>query len=122
MTTKNSSFSHIIAVWLVLFAFFCGMILPLISHAKEDMESATEGDPTDGFGAAGGGGGFVGEGDDLLIAPVLIGLGYYSMATQGLNWRFQNHPVPVSVDDGVNNTALENSFIFNKRLNLEAKK
>ncbi len=56
MMTQNFSYSRILAVWMVLFAFFCGVILPSVTLAKVEMAIATEGDPGDGLGASGGGG------------------------------------------------------------------
>ena len=58
MMTKNSSYSRIVAVWLVLLAFLCGMIVPSLALAIQDMDIEMEGDPGDGLGATGGGGGF----------------------------------------------------------------
>ena len=57
MTTHNSSFSRILAVWMVLIAFLCGMILPSFAIARVEIVIATEGDPEDGLDYSGGGGG-----------------------------------------------------------------
>ena len=66
MMTQNSSCSRIVAVWLVLLAFLCGMIVPSLAVANQDMTIDTEGDPTDGLdysGGGGGGGGILDDGD-----------------------------------------------------------
>lgn len=64
MMTQKSSYSRIIAVWMVLFAFFGGMVFPSYVQAKVDMTIATEGDPTDGLDyAGGGGGGYIDDGN-----------------------------------------------------------
>ena len=62
MMTQNFSYSRILAVWLVLLAFFCGMILPSIAIARMEFTIATEGDPGDGLENNGGGGGSGDEG------------------------------------------------------------
>lgn len=70
MMTRNSSCSRIVTVWLVLLAFLCGMIVPSLALANQDMTIDTEGDPTDGFGAAGGGGGsLIDDGDQSSVNP-----------------------------------------------------
>jgi len=57
MKTKNPSYSRIVAVWLVLLVFLCGMVVPSLALARQEMDIAMEGDPTDGLDFAGGGGG-----------------------------------------------------------------
>ncbi len=64
MMTQNSSCSRIVAVWMVLFAFCCGMIVPSLAVANQEMTIGSEGDPGDGLGATGGGGGFLNDLDD----------------------------------------------------------
>jgi len=55
MMTQNSSCSRIFAVWMVLLAFLCGMIVPSLAIANQDMEIELEGDPGDGLENDGGG-------------------------------------------------------------------
>ncbi len=69
MMTQNFSYSRILAVWLVLLAFFCGMILPSIAIARMEFTIATEGDPGDGMDSDSGGGGGSG-GSDNETTPV----------------------------------------------------
>jgi hypothetical protein len=57
MTTQNSSYSRILAVWMVLFSFLFGMVFPPLVQAKVEMTIATEGDPGDGLEGSGGGSG-----------------------------------------------------------------
>ena len=76
MMTQNSSCSRIVAVWLVLLAFLCGMIVPSLALAKQDMTIGSEGDPTDGLdytGGGGGGGGILdgGDGEEPQLSPRL---------------------------------------------------
>ena len=68
MTTQNSSYSRILAVWLVFFVFLVGMILPSPVHAKREMTIGSEGDPGDGMDFAGGGGGD-NDGNGNLTVP-----------------------------------------------------
>jgi len=85
MTTKNSSYSRIVAVWLVLLAFLCGMIVPSLALAKQEMEIAMEGDPTDGLDFAGGGGGGDGtfDGGGGEVPPSIPGI-----LDQKFSWGF----------------------------------
>jgi hypothetical protein len=92
MTTQNSSYSRILAVWLVLFAFLCGMVVPSVTLAKVDMVIATEGDPTDGLGAAGGGGdGLGGDGDGQSVGPASEAMVLVSIE---IHWK-NGKPTPV---------------------------
>jgi len=81
MMTQNSSQSRIIAVWLVLLAFLCVMIVPSMALAKEEMVIGTEGDPTDGLGATGGGSGNVDEEDNNFSGLLPIGTGEWVVLT-----------------------------------------
>jgi len=64
MMTKNSSSSRIFAVWMVLLAFLCGMIVPSLAVANQDMTIGSEGDPGDGLESSGGG-----SGQEIVIPP-----------------------------------------------------
>ena len=59
MMTHTFSQSRIIAVWLVLLAFLCCIMVPSLALAKKDMIIATEGDPEDGLDYSGGGSGIL---------------------------------------------------------------
>ena len=67
MMTRNFPLFRILPVWLVLFAFLGGMILPSVAIARVEIAIATEGDPDDGLDSAGGGGGNTESGENLNI-------------------------------------------------------
>jgi len=73
MMTQNSSCSRIVAVWLVLLAFLCCMMVPALAIASKDIEIEMEGDPRDGLDSTGGGGGgssLDGGDDQNSIIPI----------------------------------------------------
>jgi len=72
MTTQNSSYSRIVAVWFVLLVFLCGMIVPSLALAKKEMTIDSEGDPGDGLESGGGGSGqeILLSKDDNFLQPI----------------------------------------------------
>ena len=71
MVTQTTSNSRIIAVWLMLIVFLCGMMMPSLVLANKEITIGTEGDPRDGLDYSGGGSGSVGEGGSQNSAGVL---------------------------------------------------
>ena len=65
MTSQNFSYSRIIAVWLVVIAFLCGMIVPSLALANVEISLGSEGDPDDGLDFSGGGGGGLDNSNNL---------------------------------------------------------
>jgi len=116
MMTHNSSQFRIIAVWLVLLAVLCVMIVPSVALAKQEMVIATEGDPTDGFGATGGGSGNL---DDDGDQPVENMVGYSeNLFFVDIIFGWQNGKwIPVIVFNDYNYWGIT-SYLENDRLGL----